>query len=401
MYSAFGSVTSILRRCFFLAALALAGCTTTATEEPAPPVTVERVEPAPPPAPQPPPPPEPDKSEFRISIAAVGDMMIGTDFPKNHLPDDDGIGFLATVTPWLASADLTFGNLEGVLVDGGEPAKKCRNPDACYLFRSPTRYATHFRNAGFDVLSLANNHARDFGEEGRTATMNALDSVGIRHSGREGDFASIEVNNLSVAVLAYAVTKESNMMLDYDLAEATVAEFAASHDIVIVSFHGGAEGVAAANIPFAEEEYFGEPRGDVVVFAHRMVDAGADLLIGHGPHVVRAVERYKDRLIAYSLGNFATYYGISVAGIKGVAPILTATLDGQGRFVEGVIVSTVQLRPDGPSIDNKRRAFNLMRGLSVEDFENPGLVFLPDGSLLPQSSGPTDLKSTPSDLSLR
>jgi hypothetical protein len=401
MYSAFGSVTSILRSCFVLAALTLAGCTTTATEEPAPPVTVERVEPAPPPAPQPPPPPEPDKSEFRISIAAVGDMMIGTDFPKNHLPDDDGIGFLATVTPWLASADLTFGNLEGVLVDGGEPAKKCKNPDACYLFRSPTRYATHFRNAGFDVLSLANNHARDFGEEGRTSTMNALDSVGIRHSGREGDFASIEVNNLSIAVLAYAVTKESNMMLDYDLAEATVAEFAASHDIVIVSFHGGAEGVAAANIPFAEEEYFGEPRGDVVVFAHRMVDAGADLLIGHGPHVVRGVERYKDRLIAYSLGNFATYYGISVAGIKGVAPILTATLDGEGRFVEGVIVSTVQLRPDGPSIDNKRRAFNLMRGLSVEDFENPGLVFLPDGSLLPQSSGPTDLKSTPNDLSLR
>src|SRR5210317_1244532 len=126
MYSAFGSVTSILRACFILAALALAGCTTTATEEPAPPVTLERVEPAPPPAPQPPPPPEPDKSGFRISIAAVGDMMIGTDFPKNHLPDNDGIGFLAAVAPWLASADLTFGNLEGVLVDGGEPAKKCK-----------------------------------------------------------------------------------------------------------------------------------------------------------------------------------------------------------------------------------------------------------------------------------
>ena len=401
MYFAFGSVTSIVRSCFFLAALALAGCATTVPEDPAPPVTVKRIEPAPPPAPEPAPPPKPDKSELRISIAAVGDMMIGTDFPNNHLPDDDGIGFLAAVTPWLASADLTFGNLEGVLVDGGEPAKKCKNPNACYLFRSPTRYATHYLNAGFDVLSLANNHARDFGEEGRTSTMTALDRVGIRHSGREGDFASIEVNGLSVAVLAYAVTKESNMMLDYDLAETTVAEFSASHDIVIVTFHGGAEGADAANIPFAEEEYFGEPRGDVVVFAHRMVDAGADLLIGHGPHVVRAAERYNDRLIAYSLGNFATYYGISVAGIKGVAPILTVTLDGEGRFVEGDIVSTVQLRPDGPSIDKRQRALNLMRGLSIEDFENPGLTFLPDGSLLPQSSEATDLKSTPSDLSLR
>ncbi|MDH3433212.1 MAG: CapA family protein, partial [Gammaproteobacteria bacterium] len=128
---------------------------------------------------------------------------------------------------------------------------------------------------------------------------------------------------------------------------------------------------------------YGEPRGDVVLFARCMVDAGADLVIGHGPHVVRAAERYKDRLIAYSLGNFATYYGISVAGIKGIAPILVTTLDGDGRFVEGEIISTIQLRPDGPSIDPRQRALNLMRGLSAEDFDNPGLRFLPDGRVLP------------------
>jgi hypothetical protein len=328
-------------------------------------------------------PPETDKSSLRLSVAAVGDMMLGTDFPENHLPDDDGVGFLAAVTPSLTAADIAFGNLEGVLVDGGTPAKKCKNPSACYLFRSPTRYARYYRAAGFDVLSLANNHARDFGEEGRTSTMQALDAVGIYHSGREGDFASFEVNGLTVAVLAYAVTKESNMMLDYELAEETLAGFAAEHDIVIVSFHGGAEGVDVTNLPFDEEEYYDEPRGDVVVFARRMIDAGADLVIGHGPHVVRAMERYKDRLIAYSLGNFATYYGISVAGIKGIAPILTVTLDGDGRFVAGEIISTIQLRPDGPSIDEQQRALNLIRGLSVEDFGNPGLSFSPDGRLLP------------------
>ena len=332
---------------------------------------------------EPAPPPEADRSSLRLSIAAVGDMMLGTDFPENHLPDDDGVSFLAAVTPSLTAADVTFGNLEGVLVDGGTPAKKCKNPSACYLFRSPTRYAEHYRAAGFDVLSLANNHARDFGEEGRTATMQALDAVGIYHSGRDGDFASFEVNGLAVAVLAYAVTKESNMMLDYELAEETLASFAAEHDIVVVSFHGGAEGVGVANLPFDEEEYYGEPRGDVVVFARRMVDAGADLVIGHGPHVVRAAERYKDRLIAYSLGNFATYYGISVADIKGIAPILTVTLDGNGRFIEGEIISTIQVRPDGPSIDKQQRALNLMRGLSIEDFGEPGLSFLPDGKLVP------------------
>ena len=119
---------------------------------------------------------------MRISIAAVGDMMIGTDYPKNHLPDDDGVSFLADVAPFLQAADIAFGNLEGVLIEGGEPAKKCRNLNACYLFRSPPRYAAHYGDAGFDVLGLANNHARDFGEEGRDASAAALGAHG-RHGG--------------------------------------------------------------------------------------------------------------------------------------------------------------------------------------------------------------------------
>ncbi len=316
-----------------------------------------------------------------ISIAAVGDMMIGTDYPRNQLPDDDGVSFFAHVTPILSAADIAIGNLEGTLVDGGEPASKCKNMNACYLFRSPTRYAQHYRDAGFDVLSLANNHARDFGEDGRTSTMQALNAVDIRHSGRVGEFASFEVKGLSVAVLAYSVTQKSNLLHDYALAEQTVTAFAASHDIVVVTFHGGAEGASMMHVPFAEEEYFGEPRGDVARFSRSMVDAGADLILGHGPHVVRGMELYKDRLIAYSLGNFATYYGISVQGAKGIAPILNATLDEQGRFVEGQIVSTVQLRPDGPSIDDQNRALNLIRDLSIEDFGNPGITFHPDGRL--------------------
>ena len=320
---------------------------------------------------------------MRVRIASVGDMMLGTDYPQNHLPDDDGDGFLADVSPYLAAADLSFGNLEGVLVDGGEPGKKCSNPSACYLFRSPTRYIEHFKKAGLDVLSLANNHARDFGEEGRSSSMAVIAAAGLRHSGRVGDFASLEVNGLRIAVLAYAVTKNSNMLLDYELAFRTVAECAATHDVVVVTFHGGAEGTSVTHVPFAQEEYYDEPRGDVVWFARGVVDAGADLVVGHGPHVVRGIERYNGRLIAYSLGNFATYYGISVSGIKGIAPILNVTLDGNGVFIEGDIVSTVQLRPAGPSIDKKQRALNLMRNLSRDDFGNSGIRFLPDGRLLP------------------
>ena len=376
-------MSSLRRSLAVLVLVSLGACSTTAPLPPAEPAATE------PPVEEPAAPAEPvRRAPTKISIAAVGDMMIGTDYPQNHLPDDDGVGFLAGVAPWLWSADVAFGNLEGVLVDGGEPGKKCSNPKACYLFRSPSRYAFHYRAAGFDVLSLANNHARDFGEEGRTATMQALAAAGIHHSGREGDFASFEVKGLRIAVLAYAVTKNSNMLLDYALSEQTVREFAATHDIVIVSFHGGAEGRDVTRLPFADEEYYGEPRGDVVRFARMVVDAGADLVLGHGPHVVRAMERYNDRLIAYSLGNFATYYGISVAGIKGIAPILVATLDEEGRFVEGEIISTRQLRPAGPSLDPQGRALKMIRGLSIEDFGNPGLEFHPDGRVTPAERPP-------------
>ena len=335
------------------------------------------------PAAEPEPLPTIEKSVLRLSIASVGDMMIGTDFPENHLPDDDGVNFLADVTPVLLAADIAFGNLEGVLVDGGEPGKKCSNPNACYLFRSPTRYVEYYRAAGFDVLSLANNHARDFGEDGRTSSMEAIAAAEMLHTGREGDFATLEVNGISVAILGYAVTKNSNMLLDYDLAEQTISEYSDKHDIVIVSFHGGAEGRDVTNLPFAEEEYYGEPRGDVVRFSRMAIDVGADLVIGHGPHVVRGMERYKDRLIAYSLGNFATYYGISVDGIKGIAPILVTTLNGQGRFIGGNIASTIQIRPAGPSIDEEQGALDLIRKLSAQDFGQSGLVFGYDGSITP------------------
>lgn len=368
-----------MKRALALACLGLlAACSgSPGKPEPPAPVPVEAPAVAEPPAPPPP------KAPPELTIAAVGDMMIGTEYPQDRLPDDDGLTFLSAVRPWLAAADIAVGNLEGVLADDGEPAKKCSNPNACWLFRSPTRYAWHYRAAGFDALSLANNHARDFGEEGRDASMAALSAAGIYHSGRQGSYASFRHGELDIAFIAFAVTKNSNMLLDYATAEAQVASLADRHDIVIVSFHGGAEGSDAINLPFADEEYYNEPRGDVVRFARSMVDHGADLVIGHGPHVVRAMENYKGRLIAYSLGNFATYYGISVAGIKGVAPILLVTLSNEGELLGGEIVSTRQIRPSGPTPDPTGRALRLIRQLTSEDFSDAGLDIHDDGTFTP------------------
>ena len=185
------------------------------------------------------------------------------------------------------------------------------------------------------------------------------------HSGRIGDVAAWEQDGRRIALIAFSFTSGSHPLNDTEGARALVAELAAQNDLVIVSFHGGAEGGDATRVPFTMERFFGEDRGNVVEFGRAMVDAGADLVLGHGPHVARAIEVYHDRLIAYSLGNFATYFGISVEGIKGYAPILKATIDTDGRLLDGRIVSGIQVRPDGVKLDPEQRAFRLIRDMTA------------------------------------
>ena len=331
----------------------------------------------------------------RITVAAAGDIMLGTDFPENRLAADDGRSLLADVTSVFSSADIAFGNLEGVLLDGGEPVKTCKDPSACYLFRSPTRYADHLAKAGITVVSLANNHARDFGEAGRTASMAALDSVGVRHSGRIGDIATWPNGKIKAALIAFSPFTNSYPMLDLNVARNEIANLHETYDIVIVSFHGGAEGVDAAHIPFTSETYYGENRGNVVEFSHAMIDAGADLVIGHGPHVPRAIEIYNNRLIAYSLGNFATYFGISISAEKGLAPLLVATLDGNGQFISGEFVSAIQKRPFGPRLDESDRAYERIWELTEQDFAGGGIRFQNGGSFFPVATPDTACPQPP------
>ena len=330
----------------------------------------------------------------RLQIGAVGDVMLGTDFPENWLADDDGASLLSHVVPILRQPDVTFINFEGTLLDGGEPRKRCPNPKTCYLFRTPERYVKYLVEAGVDVASLANNHARDFGESGRGTTMQVLAAAGIRHSGLDGDVASWEVKGLRVAMIAYAPFAYSHDFLDIPRAQRQVRDLAADHDIVIVSMHAGAEGVDFNRVTFKREVFHGENRGNVHEFSHAVIDAGADLVIGHGPHVVRALELYQDRLIAYSLGNFATYFGISVSGKKGYAPILLVDLDEHGRFIEGRIVSAIQKRPGGPVVDFQHRAAREIAELTQADFPDTPLRIGPYGSLMRLEQLPPTVSSS-------
>lgn len=327
-----------------------------------------------------------------LSVAAVGDIMLGSDYPRDRLPQKD-LELLAPVAPVLQQVDVAFGNLEGVLQDGGEPVKQCSNPSRCYLFRTPTRFAEQLSQAGFDAMTLANNHARDFGEIGRSNSMAALAGVGIHHTGRHGDIASWEVKGLKVALIGFSPFGGSFNMLDNDLVRQQVRMLEQSHDIVLVTFHGGAEGKDVTRIPFGEEYFYGENRGDVVAFAHLAVDAGADMVIGHGPHVPRAMELYQGRLIAYSLGNFATYWGINVRGNNGLAPIVVAELDEEGRFLSGRIESNRQIRPAGPLPDDKYAAAKLVRELTKLDFPQTPLAIDERGGI--SITAPSTLSGAP------
>ncbi|VAW91828.1 Capsule biosynthesis protein capA [hydrothermal vent metagenome] len=317
-----------------------------------------------------------------LNIMAVGDMMLGTDYPDYRLPPQDGKALLAGVSDILSQADITFGNLEGTFGTGGVAEKACPDVSRCYVFRMPPRYALHLKEAGFDVMSLANNHARDFGDSGRLLTMQTLDNAGIKHSGLEGDIAQWELKGLKVVLIAFAPFRGAHDFLDLDYVRKTIQSLAQAHDIVIVSFHAGAEGDAYIRVPFETEYFHGENRGDVVLFAHTAIEAGADVILGHGPHVPRALELYQQRIIAYSLGNFCTTLGIKVTGKNGLAPILSINIDQQGRFKSGQIISARQRRPAGPLIDKRHRAARLIRQLTQQDFPDTGLEIDAVGNIM-------------------
>jgi len=316
-----------------------------------------------------------------LSITLVGDIMLGSDFPRSNLPPDHGASLLKDVDSLLVVADITCGNLEGTLSSGGTCTKQVKS-GVCYAFRTPPGFVANFVKAGFDYLNLANNHMNDFGSEGINRTMQTLDSAGLQYGGPYGVTGQFEIDSISVAITGFATSPNANTIFDIRNAQKIVAELAEEFDIVIVSFHGGAEGRSCLHVRDTMEYFLGNKRGNVVQFAHAVIDRGADLVWGHGPHVPRAMEIYNDRLIAYSLGNFCTW-GFNLTEELGYAPILTVTLDSNGVFRRGHITSTIQQAGKGLVIDEQYRAARLMRDLSNTDFPESAPVITAEGSVLP------------------
>ena len=308
-----------------------------------------------------------------LTVAAVGDVQLGMAWPPGHvvLPPDDARDMFDGVKGPLAEADVRFGNLETVLADAGDSKKCGKKSTKCYAFRVPTSFARALRLAGFDVMSIANNHAGDFGPEGRKSTMAALDAAAIRHSGPLGDIASWDVGGRRVALVGFSFGSDVYRIQDLVVARKLVADLKKRHDLVFVSFHGGAEGVGAARVPQGVETFLGENRGDVRAFAHTVVDAGADLVLGSSPHLLRALELYKGRLIAYSLGNFSTWDTFNLTGPLGISGILKVSLAPNGVATRAELVPALLAKPGRPVLDPSRQGVSLVRSLSTLDFGAP------------------------------
>ena len=311
---------------------------------------------------------EPEKvMSDTLTIAMTGDIMMGTTFPSVMLPANDGKNLFRDVKDLLVNADLAVGNLEGALCDGGQSTKKVSN--VSYAFRMPTRFAPLLKDAGYDFLSMANNHANDFGTEGIESTERCLKEQDIRFSGIAGRVRSavVERNGVRYGLCAFGHNGYTMKHNDLTLVKEVIDELRQQSDIVVVSFHGGAEGQSYSHLPQGREIFLNEDRGSLREFAHFCIDNGADVVYGHGPHVVRCVEVYQGRFIAYSLGNFCTPYGISLKGISGYAPVVTIQIGNDGRFLGGKIHSFIQQRGLGPRKDETNAVPRQMKMLSDAD----------------------------------
>ncbi len=331
-----------------------------------------------------------------ITVAAVGDIMMGTDYPSPKLPKKDGSFLFEEAKGSLRKADIVFGNLEGPLYEGGIPAKKVKERES-YVFRTPPRYVKNLVDAGFNVVSLSNNHAGDFGDKGMSSTKKVLAAAGIKYSSKAGEVAEFEINGLKLGLAAFSFGSPPRSIIYPEQALEEIDLLSKKYDLLILSIHGGKEGGTALRTENKFEYFLDEPRGNLIQFAHEAVERGADLILIHGPHVPRALEIYQDRLIAYSLGNFCTYRGMSLDKEKGYAPLLWVELGRNGEFVRGKIASFIQIPPGGPKRDEGERAWALIKRLSREDFPETSPFFGESETILPRGKPlETDVSPPPS-----
>jgi hypothetical protein len=341
-----------------------------------------------------------------VRVCAGGDVMLGSNLapPRRAsiapeastapvLPDPNSL--LAPLAPLMADADVIMLNVEGAIGEG--PASpKCR-PDSrfCYAFRQPPEVAEALARLGSPaatvVGNVANNHAMDAGPLGFRATLRHLGLAGVPVTGADTLPTLVAVGGRdTIAFLGFSTFQAGPDARDLEALRRHVAR-AATRYRVVVSVHAGAEGVDAQRTMDRTETYLAEDRGNPIVIARTAVDAGASLVLGHGPHVLRAVEWVRGSLIAYSLGNLVTYGSFSMVEPLNRGAVLCATIGADGFVSTAELKATVQTAPGRVRPDSTARAVWLVDSLSVLDF--PGTGARLEGGPALRRPEPADLPS--------
>ena len=308
-----------------------------------------------------------------ISITAVGDVNFGSDYSGYKTAQKNNRGFFKHCRKILRSADIAFCNLETVVCEKGKPAKK-EDGKNTFVFRCPPEFAGMIADAGFDVVSIANNHIRDFGVFGENETKKNLEKNKIQFLSKDGKRAEFFIRGKSVCFTGFSSGFGKRSIVNSEEVFKEIRNLSERYDILVVSFHAGAEGEKALHTKNATEFFLGENRGNPVFLARGAIDNGADLILMHGPHVPRAIEIYKERLIAYSLGNFVNY-GWSLNKYTGIAPLFWIELYPDGRLHGLKIYSFVQKKPGYPEFDRDFTAYKIIRELTEKDFNGTFVKF--------------------------
>ena len=306
-----------------------------------------------------------------VTITWVGDMTFGM---LNSWPPAGPGSLLDNVRQYLHSG-LTVGNLESVL--GDLPVTKCSPGETdCYQFEAPPYTAGDLRHDGFAAVNVANNHTMDAGLPGEASTDAALRAGHLLWAGRPGQITYLTRSGIRIALLGFAPWPYDADALDIPAAAALVRTAKRHARLVIVMEHLGGEGPDYRHVKPGEEYFLGQDRGNSIAFTHAMIDAGADLVMGSGPHVLRGMQWYHRHLIAYSLGNFSGYNTLGLDEFTSVSGILHVTLTASGGFVRGSVTPLRLVAPGIPERDPAGQAIGFVNTLSQEDFGGHGAVRL-------------------------
>jgi len=314
-----------------------------------------------------------------VTFAWGGDTVLGSTY---GLPPARGRTMLANVAPIFRAADVGWVNLEEALSNGTSSKCAGSTSGACFAFGAPTSFATTLPASGIRIVNLANNHADDYGAAGQTSTLAALRAAHVTWDGRPNQIEVLTVNGVRIAFLGFAPYKWASRLDRIPAAVALVKRAAAQADVVVVAIHAGAEGSGAVHVPHGTEYFLGENRGNSRAFTHAVIDAGADLVVGSGPHVIRGVEWYRNKLIAYSLGNLAGWRTFGMGGTLSESGIINVTLRGDGRVTAAKWTPLALVTPGVPVVDSSGASTKLVAQLSREDFGKAGARFGPDGTIV-------------------